>query len=115
MIILKNAGQGGGHEGLAQSDNVTDQDAASKMEAIPGSIGVSTLSQILSEKRNLRPLSLEGVAPTLENLRSGRYPMVKHFYYVLSPSPAPATLDFIGFLHSKKGLAILKQNGHLLP
>ena len=93
---------------------VTDQEAASKMESIPGSIGVSTLPLILSEKRNLRPLTLDGVPPTPENMRSGRYPMVKHFYYVLPKRSSTAARDFIDFLHSEKARAILKRNGHIM-
>lgn len=94
---------------------VTDQEAASKMESIPGSIGVSTLALIISEKRALRPLILDGVKPTPEKARAGQYPMLKLFYYVLPDKPSSATLHFIDFLHSASGQAILKRNGHTLP
>lgn len=94
---------------------VTDQDAADKMEAIPGSFGSSTLALILSEKRPLRALTLDGVAPTVENGRSGRYPIIKPFYLVLPKNPAPEALEFIKFVRSPQGIKILEQNGHFIP
>ncbi len=94
---------------------VTDQEAASKMENIPGSIGVTTLGLILSEKRSLRPLILNGVSPTPENAHAGRYLMVKHFYLVLPKSPSSESMAFVKFLRSPSGQTILKRTGHTLP
>jgi len=94
---------------------VTDQDAADKMETIPGSFGTSTLALIRSEKRALRALTLDGVAPTVENARSGRYPLVKQFYLVLPKNPAPEAQEFVKFVRSPQGIRILEQNGHFIP
>lgn len=94
---------------------VTDQEAADKMEAIPGSFGSTTLALIRSEKRALRALTLDGVAPTLENARSGRYPIIKQFYLVLPKNPAPEAQDFVSFVRSPQGIKILEQNGHFIP
>lgn len=94
---------------------VTDQESADKAESIPGSFSISTLALILSEKRKLRPLPLNGVEPTLENLESGRYPLVRHFYFVLPKDPAPAVKEFIQFVKSPSGRELLKQTGHLVP
>jgi phosphate transport system substrate-binding protein len=91
---------------------VTDQEAANKAETIPGSFGVSALALILSEKRNLRALSIDGIAPTPENLSSGRYPLRKTFYFVLPIDPAPAAKDFINFVVSPAGREVLRQTGH---
>lgn len=93
----------------------TDQEAADKLESITGSIGVTTLALIRSENRNLRPLTLGGVEPSPENLTSGRYPMIKAFYFVLPKEPTPSAQEFIGFVRSPQGRKILEQNGHSIP
>ncbi len=94
---------------------VTDQDAADKMELIPGSLGVSTLALIRSENRRLRPLMLGAVAPSMDNARSGRYPLVKHFYFVLPQEPTRAAQAFVKFVKSPPARKILEQNGHFIP
>ncbi len=94
---------------------VTDQDAADKMERIPGSLGVSTLALIRSENRSLRPLMLGAVAPSMDNARSGRYPLVKHFYLVLPQEPTPAAQAFVKFVKSPPAIKILEQTGHFIP
>lgn len=100
---------------LGMSFAVTDQKNADKLENIPGSIGVTTLALIRSEKRQLHPLTLNGVKPTPENAQAGRYPMIKHFYFILSGTASPEAVAFIQFAHSAQGRAILKRTGHTIP
>lgn len=100
-------------EGLARA--VTDQDAADKIESIPGALGLSTLALIKSEARALKALSLDGVEPSLANGASGAYPLVKHFYFVTQPTRAPAVQKFITFVGSPEGHEILTHTGHWLP
>ncbi len=94
---------------------VSDQEAAEKLETIHGAFGVTTLALIRSERRSLRALAIDGVEATPENAKSGRYPLTKHFYFVLPKEPTPAALDFIRFVESDKGKEILRQSGHYLP
>jgi phosphate transport system substrate-binding protein len=99
--------------GLTFASN--DQEAADRMEGTPGSIGVTTLALIRAEKRRLRPLALDGVEPTPENAATGRYPMIKRFYFVLPREPAPAVREFLGFVASPQGRRLLEQTGHIVP
>jgi len=94
---------------------VTDQEAAEKLEGIQGALGVTTLALIRSEKRNLRALAIDGVEATPENASSGRYPMVKHFYFVLPKDPTPEAEQFVKFVKSDRGKEILRQYGHFIP
>jgi phosphate transport system substrate-binding protein len=94
---------------------VTDQEAADRMEAVPGSIGVTTVALIRSEARSLKALALAGVEPTAENAKSGRYPLIKHFHLVLPREPSPEVMEFVRFVKSPQGRKILEETGHVVP
>ncbi len=100
-------------EGLIYASN--DQEAADKMESIPGSIGVTTIALIRSENRKLQALAIDGTEPTLENMRSGRYPMLKQFYFLLGKQYSPKVRRFLDFVKSPQGRKILEQNGNVVP
>ncbi len=94
---------------------VIDQEAADKMESIPGAIGITTLALIKSEGRQLRPLTLDNVEPTVKNGASGNYPIIKRFFFVTQPAPSAAVQKLIAFVNSPAGLEILAQTGHWPP
>ena len=67
---------------------INDQDNASALEKVPGSLGLTTLAQILSESRNLKPLTYDGRIASLDGLRSGEYPYFKELYLVVGKNPS---------------------------
>lgn len=89
----------------------TDQASADSLESIPGAIGTITLAQIISEKRALRPLTLNGVIPSLQTLADGRYPHSKTFSLVSTSGASPLARQFINFVRSPAGQRILEKNG----
>ena len=94
---------------------VNDQDAADDLERIPGAIGPSSLALIVSEKRALRALKLDGKEPTLANLASGNYPYYKRLFFVTGAKSPPTVARFIAFVSSPAGRKILAGNGHWVP
>lgn len=93
----------------------TDQEAADRMESTPGSVGVTTLALINSEGRQLRPLILDGVEPSVKNASSGTYPLVKKFFFVCKSIPSAAAQQFMSFVGTPAGHEILTQTGHWVP
>jgi phosphate transport system substrate-binding protein len=93
----------------------TDQDQADALESVPGAFGTSTLALIVAGKRKLKPLSLNGVSPSPENLANGSYPLYKTFYIVTKPKPGLLVQRFLDFVTSSEGRALLLQNGHVNP
>ncbi len=90
----------------------TDQEAVDTIEKTPGCFGVTALALILSEKRDIRALTFNGVAPTVEACILGEYPIFKRFYFILPKANRSAEVNaFLDFVFSKEGVAILKQNG----
>lgn len=91
----------------------TDQDSADKIEILPGAVGTSTLAQIITENRRLRPLALEGVDPTPENLAAGRYPLFKTLFLMTYDNPPAEVQGFVAFVLSPTGKDLLRKTGHL--
>lgn len=94
------------------SFSITDQDAATSIEKIPGALGPSTLAQIVSEKRQMIALKLNGVAPDAKAIASGSYPLYKQLLLVTGPKSPPAAQEFVAFVRSAAGREILLQTGH---
>jgi phosphate transport system substrate-binding protein len=94
---------------------VSDQDAADDLERIPGAIGPLTLAQIVSEKRALRAVKLNGNEPVLKNAAAGVYPYYKRLFVVTGAPRAAAVERFVAFVQSPAGLRILAGNGQWIP
>lgn len=92
----------------------TDQDAADNIQKIAGAVGPSTLALILGENRPLKALAINNVAPTVENIANGTYPMIKSLYLITGSHPKAEVQRFIDFIRSNEGAAILRRTGHLV-
>lgn len=95
--------------------SVNDQDAANDLEQIPGAIGPSSLALILSEKRALRALKLDGREPTTHNGATGSYPYYKRLFLVTGAKRSAAVERFVAFMQSPAGRKILAGNGQWIP
>ena len=91
----------------------TNQDADEIVARTPGAIGPSSLTQVLVEGSKVVPLAWEGVQPTLPNLASGAYPLVKTLHAAFRAPPRPAIRRFLDFLGSPEARAILGDAGNL--
>lgn len=94
---------------------ITDTDAADNLEKIPGAFGTSTLALLLSEKRNLNIVSIDGITPSIETLSNGSYPHIKDMYIVTMSMRSEGVKSFTSFITSAKATEILKKTGHRIP
>jgi len=92
---------------------MTDQDCLDFLEKASGGFAISTLAQLISEKRQLKILSFNGVPPSLKNLRDGSYPLFKELYLVTKTEPSILVRKFIDFVRSSQGRKILEESGNL--
>ncbi len=93
---------------------LNDQDNAAALETVPGSFGMTTLAQILSESRNLKPLIFNGQLPSLEAVQTGKYPHFKSLYLVVGNAPSEPAEAFRAFIFSTTGRNILSATGHIV-
>jgi phosphate transport system substrate-binding protein len=79
----------------------------------PNAIGFTGISS--ARLRDVKILSLNGVAPSYDNVKSGEYLLYRTLYLTYNPS-SPKLEEvrrFIRFCHSREGRAIMKANGTL--
>ncbi len=92
---------------------ITDQENLNALEKIPGALGTATLNQILSEQRQLNILALNGLKPSVGNLREGSYPLSKTLYLVTGKRTSPAARQFMDYITSDQVEKILAKYGNL--
>jgi phosphate transport system substrate-binding protein len=89
----------------------TDQANAELGESTKGSLIGATVAQVTTEKRNLRFVSIDGVAPSLETLENGSYPYGKILYVVVPTVVGPEAASFLAFLARPATGALLRKAG----
>jgi phosphate transport system substrate-binding protein len=94
---------------------VTDGEAADTIESTPGALGTSTLALVLSEKRPLRVLVLDGATPSTRALADGSYPHFKSFSILTRGRPSGTLQRFVAFVESARGQELLGQLGYWVP
>ncbi len=79
------------------------------VERQPRAIAVTGVSS--ARKRKLKILSIDGRAPTVENIASGAYPYFRPLYIAYKPDKDPAAARFVAWLLSKPGQAEVEAQG----
>ena len=106
------------YKGLKESADVVVLSSGGGMKSSlagrPGSIGLTTYDAILKGEGKLKPLAIDGVAPTPETVAAGKYKVVKDFAVVTKGEPAGPVKGLVDFALSADGRKILV-NGGLVP
>lgn len=92
---------------------LTDQDAMDAAEASRSLVGFGAYAPLPAEGRRLAPVPLDGVAPGVEALESGRYPYEVPIVLALPANPAPGAAAFADFVLSPAAAPVLRANGCL--
>lgn len=92
----------------------TDQENLDLAEQTQGSLVAATLAQVVTERRNLRFIPINGIRPSLEALEGGAYPGEKTFYLLTRHGGPPAAAAFVDFIASADGKATLRLCGCLI-
>lgn len=99
---------------------MTDQEAVEQIEKTPGSFGITSSSFMTLEKRKIKALSVDGVAPAPSNIpdgvdiSAGKYPYAMTISLLYKGnSDNVAVRDFVEFVFSKDGKKILLESSHM--
>jgi len=77
----------------------------------PDSIGYISLGLVTDK---VKAVSLEGIAPSYDNITGKKYKLIRPFLFVTNGPPQPAALDFINFVLSRKAQEMVRHDG-LIP
>ena len=81
---------------------------------LPFALGLSDLGTTTLERLPIKVLSIDGIAPTPENIASGRYPFIKTLGFVWREDTLPASVRaFVKFVQSDDGAGLLRAHGYL--
>lgn len=88
-----------------------DQAAVETIDKYKNAIGFVTLSSTKWARGKLYPLSLDGIAPTRENILAGKYRLVEDYAFVFKKELTPAAKKFVSFVFSPEGRKVIERNG----
>ena len=58
-------------------------------------------------------ISLDGVQPTMENIKNGTYPLARELYFITLGEPSTGAKVFIDYVLSEEGQKIAIENGFI--
>ncbi|MEG3895777.1 MULTISPECIES: substrate-binding domain-containing protein [unclassified Microcoleus] len=83
------------------------------IQSTPYSIGTFSLAHAISNKLPVNRLSLNGVEPTPENVKAGKYPMVRTISILWHKNPTEATQALIQYISSPPGINAIEESGFI--
>ncbi len=86
-------------------------DMAKGLATTANAIGMTTMTVVEQSKGTVKALTLNGIAPSAENVKSGRYFLTRDFYLVIKGEPVPSLKKFLDFVHSPEGDRVIRANG----
>ena len=88
-----------------------EPDLINTLQNTPHSIGAFSLAYAISNKLPVNRLSLNGIEATPENIKSGKYKMIREIGLVKKEKPSATTQEFVDFVFSQKGSKFLNNSG----
>lgn len=109
-----------GPEGKAppppNSDNFAvvggNEETRAKLLSTRGAVGPLSTSFIVDHPE-LAAVALDGVEPTVADIKGGRYPMSRPLFLVTNGSPTGAAKRFIDYVLSDDGQELVRKHGYL--
>lgn len=90
-----------------------EKDVIKMVDTTYYSVGLFSLVRAIKENLPVNHLNLDEVAPTLENVRNGKYKMVRAIGIVWKGEPEASVEEFIEFLSSQEAAKILEEAGYV--
>ncbi len=84
---------------------------AQGLAAAPGGVGMTTMTVVEQSGGKVKAVSLNGIAPTAENVQRKTYVLTRDSFLVVKDQPAEAVSRFLAFIRSPAGQKVIAANG----
>lgn len=84
---------------------------ATELAATAGAIGMTSMTVVEQSQGRIKPLSLGGIMPTMDNVKNKTYALTRDSFLVTKASPSPAVARFLEFVRSSAGEKVIIANG----
>jgi phosphate transport system substrate-binding protein len=72
---------------------------------------MTSMTVVEQSAGKVRALTLNGIAPTAESVKSGRYVLTRDFLFVMKGEPTGSVKRFLDFVLSPEGDRVIQANG----
>lgn len=86
-------------------------DMAKELAATAGAIGMTTMTVVEQSQGKIKVLSINGIAPSPENVERRAYPLARESFFVIKAPSPPAVARFLEFTRSPMGDKVIGANG----
>jgi phosphate transport system substrate-binding protein len=90
-----------------------DGDCNRSLARIKNAMGWTDLGSVRLGAYKIKTLSFNGVAPTADNLLSGKYPLYKELSFVYQEPLADPLVEFVAFVASPEGRELINESGYI--
>jgi phosphate transport system substrate-binding protein len=96
--------------GTVQDSNGAVEQA---INSTPGAISYVAMSYLIGENKDLKTLKIDGVEPTIENIKTEKYPFWSYEYMITKGEPKDAVQGFIDYVKSEEFASKVKEMGYI--
>ncbi len=86
-------------------------DMAKELAETAGAIGMTTMTVVEQSQGKIRALSINGIAPSTENVERAAYPLVRKSFFIAKATPPPPVAQFLQFARDPAGEQVIRANG----
>lgn len=88
----------------------TSGDMARALATTLGAIGMTTQVRVVQSDGQIRPIAINGVFPSIDNMLTNKYPLSRDSFLITTGSPSQNVTRFIEFIYSKQGAEVIMDN-----
>ncbi len=113
LFELEETNANGDKEDMTTLDATITNSTSVMMTSVAGDLNAIGYISLGSLNNTVKGLAIDGIEVSAENVKNGSYKISRPFNIVTANTPSPAAQDFIAFIMSSDGQAVVEENGYV--